>query len=237
MFKNLWKVVTAVCVCGFFLSMTPGEAIAANHIEENVGVETSSSYLVKIDAPAAKLYTACDANSPVTGRVEQGKSYNVLTYRDGWVKVETGNTQGYLRVAGQATVVETTKEKVDQDAALRNKVVSYAMQFVGNPYVYGGINPKTGADCSGFTSYVMKHAAGVSLSHSSVAQAGEGKAVSMGAIKPGDLIFYSSAGRINHVAIYAGHGQIVHASSEKTGIKVSKWNHRTPVRVVDVLSK
>ena len=91
-----------------------------------------------------------------------------------------------------------------------------------------------GADCSGFTSYVMRHAAGVSLSHSSAAQAGEGRAVSEP--KPGDLVFYSSGGRINHVAIYLGNGQIVHASTEKTGIKISNLTYRTPAKIVDVLS-
>ncbi|MEG0689584.1 MAG: NlpC/P60 family protein, partial [Hungatella sp.] len=65
---------------------------------------------------------------------------------------------------------------------------------------------------------------------------GEGRTVKSGNPKPGDLIFYSGGGRINHVAIYIGSGQIVHASSAKTGIKVSKWNGRTPARIVDVLS-
>lgn len=236
MFKNLRNVLTTVCVCGFFLSMTPGDVNAANYEGECLGVETSSSYLVKIDAPAAKLHAADDVNSMVTGRAAHGNTYDVISYQDGWVKIHTGESEGYLKVAGQATVVETAREKVDEEAALRAQVVDYAMQFVGNPYVYGGTNPNTGADCSGFTSYVMRNAAGVSLSHSSVAQAGEGRPVSTDQLKPGDLLFYSNGARINHVAIYAGNGQIVHASTEKTGIKTSKWNYRTPVKVVSVLS-
>lgn len=236
MLKNLWKLTATVCLCGVFLSVMPGEARAVAYADGQVGTETSSSYVVKVDAPSVELYITGNERSKVVGTAAQGKTYDVLSYENGWVKIETGSATGYLRTAGQATVVETTREKVDKEAALRAEVVNYALQFVGNRYVYGGTDPNTGADCSGFTSYVMRHAAGVSLSHSSAAQAGEGKSVGTGSPKPGDLIFYSSGSRINHVAIYAGNGQIVHASSAKTGIKMSKWNYRTPVKIIDVLS-
>lgn len=237
MFKSIWRAAAVVCVCGFFISVTPGESYAAAAGEECVAVETSSSYRVKIDAPSAKLYTADNVNAPVVGRAQQGNTYEVLSYRNGWVKVNTGNTEGYLKVAGQATVVETTREKVDEEGALRAEIVDYAMQFVGNPYVYGGTDPNVGADCSGFTSYIMRKAAGVSLSHSSVAQSGEGRAVSADEMKPGDLIFYSNGRRINHVALYAGNGRVVHASTQKTGIKTSPWNYRTPAKIVSVVSR
>ena len=82
----------------------------------------------------------------------------------------------------------------------------------------------------------MQHAAGVSLSHSSRAQSGEGRSVSYSDIKPGDLIFYGGKGYINHVAMYIGNGQIVHASTERTGIKISNATYRTPVKVVRVLN-
>lgn len=235
--NKTWKWITAICLCGVVLGVAPGESQAAvTYTSKEVGVETSSSFLAKIDAPSAKLYISKDENSAVTDKVMQGKTYKVLSYSGGWARVDTGNSVGYLKVAGQATVVETTSEKVDEDVVLRGEVIRYALQFVGNRYVYGGSDPNTGVDCSGFTSYVMRHAAGVPLSHSSAAQSGEGTPVSAGNPKPGDLVFYGSGSHINHVAIYIGNGQIVHASTEKTGIKISQWNHRTPVKVVDVLS-
>lgn len=236
MCKNIWKAVATLCVCGFFLGAAPDNGYAAVTESECASVETSSSYLVKIDAPSAKLYRAQNVNAAVAGRVQRGQTYEAVSYQDGWVKVNAGSTQGYLKVAGQATVVETAREKVDEESALRAEVVNYAMQFVGNPYVYGGSNPNNGVDCSGFTSYVLRHAAGVSLSHSSTAQSGEGKAVSVEEMKPGDLIFYGNGNRINHVALYAGGGRVVHASTEKTGIKTSPWNYRTPVKIVSVIS-
>ena len=77
---------------------------------------------------------------------------------------------------------------------------------------------------------------GVSLPHSSKAQANCGKSISSSQMRPGDLIFYTgSNGVINHVALYIGNGQVCHASSAKTGIKISGWNYRTPAKIVNVL--
>lgn len=84
----------------------------------------------------------------------------------------------------------------------RSQIVNYAIQFVGNPYVWGGTSLTNGVDCSGFTMKVMQKF-GVSLPHYSGSQAKMGKKVTSGNMKPGDLIFYAgSNGRINHVALY-----------------------------------
>ncbi len=116
----------------------------------------------------------------------------------------------------------------------RAEIANYAVQFVGNPYVYGGTSLTNGADCSGFTMSVMAHF-GVSLPHNSGAQSNCGKAITSSELRPGDLIFYSGSGGINHVALYIGNGQVCHASSRKTGIKISTWNYRTPAKIRNVL--
>lgn len=131
--------------------------------------------------------------------------------------------------------VEEIEAAIEVENDLRSEIVTYALQFVGNRYKYGGTNPNTGVDCSGFTSYVMRHAASVELPHSSGGQSRMGRVVSSSEMRPGDIICYGSGKRINHVALYIGNGQIVHASTERTGIKVSRWNYRTPVRIVNVL--
>ena len=117
----------------------------------------------------------------------------------------------------------------------RSQIVNYAIQFVGNPYVWGGTSLTNGVDCSGFTMKVMQKF-GVSLPHYSGSQAKMGKKVTSGNMKSGDLIFYAgSNGRINHVALYIGNGQVVHAASRRSGIKISTWNYRSPVAIRNVL--
>lgn len=117
----------------------------------------------------------------------------------------------------------------------RAEIANYAVQFVGNPYVWGGTSLTNGADCSGFTMSVMAHF-GVSLPHSSASQANCGRSITSSQMRPGDLVFYAgSGGGINHVALYIGNGQVCHASSSKTGIKISTWNYRTPAKIVNVL--
>lgn len=117
----------------------------------------------------------------------------------------------------------------------RSQLVNYALQFVGNRYVWGGTSLTNGVDCSGFTMRVMKKF-GVSLPHYSGSQAQMGKKVTSATMKPGDLIFYAgSNGKVNHVAIYIGNGRIVHAASRRSGIKTSTWNYRTPVAIRSML--
>ena len=115
---------------------------------------------------------------------------------------------------------------VTQASSLGQAVANYAVQFVGNPYVYGGTSLTNGTDCSGFVMSVYKNF-GVSLPHSSSADRKVGYAVNgLANAQPGDIICYSG-----HVGIYIGNGQIVHASTEKTGIKISSASYRKVLAV------
>lgn len=107
------------------------------------------------------------------------------------------------------------------------KIASFAQSFVGNPYVWGGTSLTNGADCSGFTQSVYA-SFGISIPRDSRSQAASGTKVSLDSVQPGDLIFYASGGTVNHVALYIGGGQVVHASDERTGITISNMNYRTP---------
>ena len=117
----------------------------------------------------------------------------------------------------------------------RSQLVNYALQFVGNRYVWGGTSLTNGVDCAGFTMRGMEKS-GVSRPHHSGSQSQMGKKATSATMKPGDLIFYAgSNGKVNHVAIYIGNGRIVHAASRRSGIKTSTWNYRTPVAIRSML--
>ena len=97
-------------------------------------------------------------------------------------------------------------------SSVTSDVISYAKQFIGTPYVYGGSTP-SGFDCSGFTSYVYKHF-GISLPHSSSAQYSSLAKVSRDQLKAGDLVFFTNGGSgIGHVGIYVGNNQFIHSPS------------------------
>ena len=144
--------------------------------------------------------------------------------------------QEQARIAAeQAAAAAAAAAAASQDAgndalaAQRNAVVSYALQFVGNPYVHGGRSLVTGTDCSGFTSLVYQNF-GYYLSYTPEGQSGQGVRVDINDLRPGDLLFYSNSIKyLGHVAMYIGNGQIVHAGTEATGIEVRSAFYRQPL--------
>lgn len=123
--------------------------------------------------------------------------------------------------SGSSSTSNKNSSSSNSSSSLGQAVVDYAMQFLGNPYVYGGNSLTNGVDCSGFTSQIMKHF-GISLNRSSSAQyANNGYYVSSDNLQKGDLLFYGYSGSVSHVAIYIGGGQVIHANDERTGICIS----------------
>lgn len=122
---------------------------------------------------------------------------------------------------------EVYYEDTSSSYTLGQQIVDYATQFVGNPYVWGGTSLTNGADCSGFVQSVFANF-GISLPRTAASQAGCGTAVDLGSIQAGDLLFYYGDSGINHVTLYMGNGQVVHASNSNTGIIISDYGYRTP---------
>ena len=116
------------------------------------------------------------------------------------------------------------------NSELRSAIVDYATSFVGNlDYVYGGNSLTSGVDCSGFVQQIFR-TYGISLPRTSGSQGSSGRRISYDEIQPGDLVHYSG-----HIAIYIGNGQVVHASSPSTGVKISTWNYRSVESIRNVL--
>ena len=199
--------------------------------------------LATVNADGLKLREAPSLDSPVYDMVAYGEELEVLDNGSGsdWVGVDFDGNKLYVS-SDYVTVDTKLKTALNMTEFLygagvsdvRVELCEYARQFVGNPYVWGGTSLTKGADCSGFVLSVFAKY-GISLPHSSRAQANSGTRIKMSEAKPGDLVFYAKGGRINHVAIYIGGGQVISASSPKTGIRIASAYYRTPVAVTRIL--
>lgn len=198
--------------------------------------------VVIADTDGLRVRDEANVDSAVLTQILKGEEMEYVETLDGWFKVSIDGAEGYVS-AEYAHIEENLKTAVTMSELLygmgvsdvRVELCEYAKQFVGNPYVWGGTSLTKGADCSGFVLSVYKKF-GVTLPHYSGSQANSGTKISFSEIQPGDLIFYAnSSGTINHVAIYIGNNQVIHASSPETGIKISKYNYRTPVKYVRIL--
>ena len=175
-----------------------------------------------------------NTNCSILTKVAENEELEVIEELDGWVKVNINNITGY--VSGDYVQVYDTLPKgvtlkqlsygggVSSTAV---DLIEYAKQFLGNRYVWGGTSLTNGTDCSGFTMRIFEHF-GYSLSRTSGAQSNNGTRVSLSELQPGDLIFYNHGSRIGHVAIYIGNRQIIHASTERTGIIIGNAFYTTP---------
>ena len=233
MTKKLFRTLKITCLCMALTAALPIVSFAD---------ETTAA--VKEDKMVVKIIHLDENGNPLeadkqteteTAKEETESSEKTTDKEEADAEEAEAEADSDEDEAEEEEAVEEIEAAIEVENDLRSEIVTYALQFVGNRYKYGGTNPNTGVDCSGFTSYVMRHAAEVELPHSSGGQSRMGRQVSSSEMRPGDIICYGSGKRINHVALYIGNGQIVHASTERTGIKVSRWNYRTPVRIVNVL--
>jgi hypothetical protein len=121
---------------------------------------------------------------------------------------------------------------------LRKSIVSYAKSLEGSRYVFGGVDPKSGIDCSGLILVVMRDKAGLDLDHYSASQATEGVAVSADQMRPGDIIAYDGQprdGKVNHIAIYVGDGKAIHARGKNEGVQITAWDYAEPLAIRNLL--
>mgnify|MGYP001108254864 FL=1 len=197
--------------------------------------------VAKVNTDSLKVRAEANTESEVITLVAMGEELEVAAVEGDWVKVLLDNDEVYVSAeyvevsAELGTAVTMTELLYGQGVSdVRVDVCQYAKEFIGNPYVWGGTSLTKGTDCSGFVMRVFQKY-GVKLPRNSRAQANCGTTIKVSEAKPGDLIFYAKGKTINHVAIYIGNGQVVHASSPKTGIKISNVSYRTPFKAVRIL--
>ena len=222
------RLVLAVLFTFGMIACLSVQAEAAGKVKLNktkVVVELGDTYQLQVKNTKKKVkWSTSDSN---VVKVKKG----LLT------PVAVGKAVVTAKVSGKkykctVVVADYTGMSVEQ-----KQVVSYALKYVGNRYVYGGSSLTKGTDCSGFTMSVYKKF-GYKLTHNAYGQLTTTKQVKMKKIKPGDLIFYGSSKKsCSHVAMYIGNGKVVHASTESTGITISDYNYRKYVGVGRVLKK
>ena len=227
--------------------------------EAGAYAEETCPKVAKVNTTTLYVRAGQDESTDCLTMIPEGESYEVVSKDDdveGWTYIRVdSDIEGYVSSEyvdisygfSHAISVEEEEEIRKQEEAAeaarlaemtstrRQEVVNYALQFVGNPYVYGGTSLTNGTDCSGFTMSVYAHF-GYGLPRTAAAQMQGLQSVDLSSIQPGDLLFYrGSDGSIGHVTMYIGGGQVVHASSSTTGIIVSSVGYRTPCGAARVI--
>ena len=248
--ENGWYQISSGSVTGYVKAeycVTGDEAV---ELAKKVGTR-----LATVNTTTLKVRTEPSLEASVLGLVPLEDDLVVSDETDGWVQVDTEEGLGwvsteFVSLHTEFVEAESKEEEAKRLAATSSKssgasssapavtyaasgdsemgtaVADYALQFVGNPYVYGGSSLTNGTDCSGFVMSVYANF-GVSLPHSSSADRSQGSAVDgLANAQAGDLVCYSG-----HVALYIGNGQIVHASTAKTGIIVSNADYKKVLAV------
>ena len=196
-----------------------------------------------VNSTTVNVRQEANTSSTIVTTVALNTEVQVYSEENGWSKVKVNNVEGYIsssllsnskqetsrsqstsrRTSSTKTTTKATSQTTTQTTNVPasgngSSIVATAKQYLGSKYTYGGSSPSTGFDCSGFTSYVFKQH-GISLNRTAAAQYSNGVAVSRANLQPGDLVMFGKSG-INHVAIYIGGGQIIHASTPSTGVRI-----------------
>lgn len=244
--ENGWYKIKSGGVTGYVSS----KFILTGSAAVNVALEKAELMAI-VEADALNVREGPGEEYKAWTQITNSERYPVLGEENGWVKIDLGDDDDE---SGETTTAYVSSDFVEVRYALneaikfseaeiarmkasskRGQICNYALKFTGNPYVWGGLSLTNGCDCSGFVLKVMQNF-GINLPHYSGAQAKMGRKVDAGSMRPGDLVFYANkSGTINHVAIYIGNGQIVHAANRKSGIKISSWRYRSPVKIVNVI--
>lgn len=188
-----------------------------------------------VDPAVANLRSGPSTASSLVAQLKAGETVQIIGFNTNWYKVTYGSKTGYIR-SDLVTLLEKPAQNYGTAATLTTngstgtgasssstsagqKIADYALQYVGYRYVYGGTDP-SGFDCSGFVKYVFTHF-GYKINRTATAQLADGYAVSRDSLQPGDVIYFGYGSTAQHVGIYIGNNQFVHAQNSSTGVVIS----------------
>ena len=201
-------------------------------IEYNGGVGyVSSKYLSSsssstttttkyVTASSLNVRSSASTSGSILGSLSKGTAVKVISESNGWSKIEYNGGVGYV-----SSKYLSSSSSSSSTSSSASKVISYAKSLLGKPYVWGAEGPSS-FDCSGFTYYVFRNAANITLPRTSALQSTYGTYVSRSNLQPGDLVFFDTSGdndgNVSHVGIYIGNNEFIHCSSSKGEVVISK---------------
>ena len=201
---------------------------------------------VVVDTNRLNVRSGPSTETEVLTQILAGEWYDIRSVQDGWIEILFGVDEfgedlvGYISAdyADYGYYLDEAVEwhPLSEEDLFRLEIVNFAMQYLGGRYVWGGQTLGVGVDCSGFVKAVYAHF-GIYLYRCSYEQVNNGRHITREELRPGDLIFYKTTGtgRISHVAMYIGNGQIIHARSPQKGIVINNYNLYAPVAYVNVI--
>ncbi len=248
--KNGWTKIKSGKVTGYVKSDYLITGSEATELARRVG-----SYVATANTSGLNVRALPSTDAELIDQVAKGETLIVLdskVFTDDerygkWVKVSLDSDD-----SANGTVAYVAKEFVNLSFELskavsmeelqfgsgvsssRISLVNLAKNYLGDRYVWGGTTLGVGVDCSGYVQALYRKL-GIYIPRDSRSQARGGTTISSGNIKPGDLVFYGSSSYINHVAMFIGNGQVIHASNRRDGIKISNMYYRKPVKCVRYL--
>ncbi|HBI93568.1 MAG TPA: hypothetical protein DDY58_14745, partial [Terrisporobacter glycolicus] len=225
--SNGWSKITSGSVTGYVSSAYLSSNKPSTGNDSNN--ETSTTKYVD-SKPGLNVRRGAGTSYSVITTLNHGTKVTVKSTSNGWSKVTSGSVTGYVSSTYLSRNKPSSGGSSDSNTSTStsaSKVISYAKKLLGKPYVWGAQGP-SGFDCSGFTYYVFKNAAGITLPRTSSLQSHYGTYVSRSNLKAGDLVFFdtvgSNNGGVTHVGIYIGNGQLIHAASGQGKVVINDMN-------------
>lgn len=250
--KDGWTKIKSGKVTGYVKSEYLITGSEATQLAKKVG-----SYVATANTGGLNVRALPSTGAELIDQVAKGEELIVLdskVFTDDekhgkWVKVSLDSddsadgTVGYVAKEYVNLSFELSKAVSIEElqygtgvSSVRIKLVNLAKDYLGDRYVWGGTTLGVGVDCSGYVQALYRKM-GLYIPRDSRSQARGGTTISASNIKPGDLVFYGSKSYINHVAMYIGNGQVIHASNRRDGIKISNMYYRTPVKCARYISE
>lgn len=239
---NGWAKIKSGKVSGYVLS----DYLIMGEKAEKMATEVGR-VVATVTEGGTRVREKASTESPILDMLGEGEQFDVveelvINKKDEnavtWVEIQIDNESGFISKE-LVTLSYELKKAVSQEeitgvSSLRSNLISTAKKYLGNRYVYGGNSLLYGIDCSAYVRAIYSMY-GYSLPRTSREQARIGTSISYSSARPGDLLFYGNSSGINHVAMYIGNGQIIHASNPSDGIKISNALYRTPAKVIRVI--